>query len=86
VPWEAANDEHVLAEARAEIERSCGGELPRILDPFAGGGTIPLEALRLGLATYASDLNPVAVLIERAMLQIPHRFSPDRSREVVSEG
>lgn len=49
VPWEATNDQRVLAEARAEIERSCGGEPPRILDPFAGGGSIPLEAARLRL-------------------------------------
>jgi putative DNA methylase len=75
VPWEANNDQRVLNEARAEIERSCNGDLPRVLDPFAGGGAIPLEALRLGLPTYAGDLNPVAVLIERAMLEIPSRFA-----------
>jgi len=75
VRWEAINDEDTLREARAEIVKSCEGELPRIVDPFAGGGAIPLEALRLGLPTYAGDLNPVAVLIERAMLQIPHRFA-----------
>ncbi len=49
VPWEASNDERILAEARAEIVKSCDGELPKILDPFGGGGAIPLEALRLGL-------------------------------------
>ena len=82
-----------LAEARAEIEKSCNGELTKILDPFGGGGAIPLEALRLGLPTYTGDLNPVAVLIQRAMLQIPSRFAgkppihPDaRSRESVWEG
>ncbi len=75
VPWEATNDQRVLAEARAEIERSCGGEPPRILDPFAGGGSIPLEAARLRLKTFAGDLNPVAVMIERAMLEVPQRFS-----------
>jgi len=74
VPWEASNDERVLDEARAEILRSCEGDLPKILDPFGGGGTIPLEALRLGLPSYSGDLNPVAVLIQRAMLEIPHRF------------
>lgn len=47
---------------------------PVFLDPFAGGGSIPLEAQRLGLRTYASDLNPVAVLINKAMLEIPGRF------------
>ena len=49
------------AEARAEIERCCDGDLPTILDPFGGGGAIPLEALRLGLPTFSGDLNPVAV-------------------------
>jgi putative DNA methylase len=75
VPWEASTDEQVLSEARAEILNSCDGDLPKILDPFGGGGTIPLEALRLGLPSYSGDLNPVAVLIQRAMLEIPHRFS-----------
>jgi putative DNA methylase len=75
VPWEASTDERVLAEARAEIVKSCDGELPKILDPFGGGGSIPLESLRLGLPTFSGDLNPVAVLIQRAMLEVPHRFA-----------
>lgn len=75
VPWEASYDERVLAEARAEIEKSCEGDRPKVLDPFGGGGAIPLEALRLGLPTYTGDLNPVAVLIQRAMLEIPSRFA-----------
>src|SRR5262245_15072851 len=49
--------------------------LPRFHDPFAGGGTLPLEAQRLGLAAYASDLNPVAVLINKAMIEFPPKFS-----------
>jgi putative DNA methylase len=49
--------------------------LPVLYDPFAGGGTIPLEAQRLGLKAYASDLNPVAVLINKAMIEIPPRFA-----------
>jgi putative DNA methylase len=75
VPWAASNDEGVLAAARAEIIRSCDGDLPTILDPFAGGGAIPLEAARLGLPTRSGDLNPVAVMIQRAMLEIPNRFA-----------
>lgn len=75
VPWEASSDERVLAEAREEIVKSCDGELPKILDPFGGGGSIPIESLRLGLPTYSGDLNPVAVTIQRAMLEIPHRFA-----------
>ena len=48
---------------------------PPVLDPFAGGGSIPLEAQRLGLRAYASDLNPVAVLINKAQIEIPPRFA-----------
>jgi putative DNA methylase len=50
-------------------------KLPALHDPFAGGGSIPLEAQRLGLDAYASDLNPVAVLINRAMIEIPPKFA-----------
>ena len=50
-------------------------KLPAFHDPFAGGGTLPLEAQRLGLESYASDLNPVAVLINKAMIEIPPRFN-----------
>ena len=50
-------------------------KLPAFHDPFAGGGAIPLEAQRLGLEAYASDLNPVAVLINKAMIEIPPKFS-----------
>ncbi len=52
--------------------------LPAFHDPFAGGGTLPLEAQRLGLEAYASDLNPVAVLISKAMIEIPPRFADRR--------
>ena len=50
-------------------------KLPALHDPFAGGGSIPLEAQRLGLEAYASDLNPVAVLINKAMIEIPPKFA-----------
>lgn len=50
-------------------------KLPAFHDPFAGGGAIPLEAQRLGLESYASDLNPVAVTINKAMIEIPPKFS-----------
>jgi putative DNA methylase len=75
VVWENASDRELLAEAHAEILRSTGGHPPAILDPFAGGGTIPLEAQRLGLEVHASDLNPVAVLINKAMIEIPPKFA-----------
>jgi putative DNA methylase len=74
VVWENARDERLLAEAHAEILKSTGGNPPPILDPFAGGGTIPLEAQRLGLEPHSSDLNPVAVLINKALIEIPPRF------------
>ena len=74
VQWENSNDAELLAEARAEITKSCDDLPPPVLDPFAGGGSIPLEAQRLGLEAHASDLNPVAVLINKALIEIPSRF------------
>ncbi|WP_026369950.1 DUF1156 domain-containing protein [Kallotenue papyrolyticum] len=75
VRWENSNNEHVLAKARREILRSTDGNPPPVLDPFAGGGSIPLEAQRLGLEAHASDLNPVAVLINKALIEIPPKFA-----------
>ena len=75
VVWENSNNPNVLAEARAEIDRCFPDGPPPIVDPFAGGGAIPLEAQRLGLTALAGDLNPVAVLINKAMIEIPPRFA-----------
>lgn len=75
VVWENIRDERLLAEAHEEILKSTDGHPPPILDPFAGGGTIPLEAQRLGLEAHASDLNPVAVLINKALVEIPPKFA-----------
>lgn len=75
VVWENSNDEGVLEAGKAEILKSTGGNPPELLDPFAGGGTIPLEAQRLGLKAHAHDLNPVAVMINKAMIEIPPRFA-----------
>ncbi|WP_026758865.1 DUF1156 domain-containing protein [Sediminimonas qiaohouensis] len=74
VKWENSTNEEVLERARAEIRASCDGELPPVYDPFSGGGSIPLEAQRLGLPAYGSDLNPVAVMIGKAMIEIPPKF------------
>ncbi|MCK9893896.1 DUF1156 domain-containing protein [Frankia sp. AgB32] len=74
VIWENIRDEKLLREAHEEILKSTNGNPPPILDPFAGGGTIPLEAQRLGLEAHASDLNPVAVLINKALIEIPPKF------------
>ncbi len=64
------NKDHPLATELFNPET-----LPPFYDPFAGGGSIPLESQRLGLETYASDLNPVAVLINKAITEIPPRFT-----------
>jgi putative DNA methylase len=67
-------------------------KLPAFHDPFAGGGALPLEAQRLGLESYASDLNPVAVLINKAMIEIPPKFAdlppvnPDGQRQKAQMG
>lgn len=75
VKWENSNDEAILAEAKAEIMKSTGNNPPALLDPFAGGGAIPLEAQRLGLEAHAHDLNPVAVMINKGMIEIPPKFA-----------
>ena len=75
VTWENTTDENIMSTARALVRIACHGEPPALLDPFAGGGSIPLEAQRLGLEAHASDLNPVAVMINKAMIEIPPRFA-----------
>ena len=74
VIWENSTNDEVLKRAHTEILKSWDGELPPIHDPFSGGGSIPLEAQRLGLPAYGSDLNPVAVMIGKAMIEIPPLF------------
>ena len=72
--WENSLNQPLIQKAREEILKANGGKPPRVLDPFAGGGAIPLEALRLGCETYASDLNPVAILIEKCTLEYPQKY------------
>src|SRR5207302_258738 len=79
VKWENSNDEKLLSEIRAEIHKYTNGNPPPVLDPFAGGGSIPLEAQRLGLEAHASDLNPVAVLINKALIEISPNFAGQSS-------
>ena len=83
VKWENTTSETVLSAARAEIMRSTGGNPPPVVDPFCGGGSIPLEAQRLGLEARASDLNPVAVLINKALVEIPPCYA---NQPPVNEG
>jgi putative DNA methylase len=75
VKWENSNDERILNTARELIRLSTDGNPPPIYDPFCGGGSIPLEAQRLGLEAHASDLNPVPVLINKALIEIPPKFA-----------
>lgn len=64
----------VYARARAEMLAHTGGKLPDMLDPFSGGGSIPLEAARLGFVAHAADLNPVAVLLNKCNLELVPRW------------
>ncbi|MBA7567383.1 hypothetical protein ES708_09094 [subsurface metagenome] len=75
VKWENTTNERVLKQARDEIMKATDDNPPPVLDPFCGGGTIPLEAQRLGLEAHGSDLNPVAVLITKALIEIPLKFA-----------
>ena len=75
VVWENSDNKDVLDAAKAEILKSTDNNPPALLDPFAGGGAIPLEAQRLGLEAHAHDLNPVAVMINKAMIEIPPKFA-----------
>jgi putative DNA methylase len=75
VKWDNSNNKQLLEAAHREILKSTNGNPPPVYDPFCGGGSIPLEAQRLGLEAIGSDLNPVAVLITKALIEIPPMFS-----------
>lgn len=81
--WENTNNMNIIKRARKEILNEYGHP-PRVLDPFGGGGSIPLEALRLGCETHSMDYNPVAVLIQKCTLEYPQRYG--ESNEEWSEG
>ncbi len=87
VPWNVVkNPSHPLIdEARQLIRKNWSSNPPKILDPFSGGGSIPLEALRLGCDTYASDINPIAVLISKVTLGWPQKLSTPLLAELVAE-
>jgi adenine-specific DNA methylase len=72
--WKNSLNPNYIEKARRDILKAYGGKPPKVLDPFAGGGAIPLEALRLGCETYASDYNPVAVLILKCTLEYPQMY------------
>ncbi len=79
--WENSNNRELLDKARKDILKANDGQPPKVLDPFGGGGSIPLEALRLGCETYTGDLNPVAVLIQKATLEYPQKYGSTVTRE-----
>jgi len=83
--WENSLNERTISRAREEILKANGGKPPKVLDSFAGGGAIPLEALRLGCETYVGELNPVAVLILKATLEYPQKFGRPVKKKVKSE-
>jgi adenine-specific DNA methylase len=88
VKWENSNDPEFIDPARKliaaahKVVLNTDGDIPKVLDPFAGGGAIPLEALRLGCEAHAVDLNPVAHLIELCTLVYPQRYGQPDSRPV----
>jgi len=72
--WENSLNPALIERARKDILEANGGKPPKVLDPFGGGGAIPLEALRLGCETYSNDYNPVAVLIQKCTLEYPQKY------------
>lgn len=83
--WENSLNEHMIKKARQEILKANGGNPPKVLDPFGGGGAIPLEALRLGCEVYSNDYNPVAVLIQKCTLEYPQKYGKLVKRKIKIE-
>ncbi len=71
--WENSLNSNIINKAREDILKEYG-KPPRVLDPFSGGGSIPLEALRLGCEVHAVEYNPVAVLILKCTLEYPQKY------------
>ncbi len=80
--WENSLKHHIIEKARKDILKANGGKPPRVLDPFSGGGSIPLEALRLGCEAHAVEYNPVAVLILKCTLEYPQKYGRPVKRKV----
>ncbi|MBI4536781.1 MAG: DUF559 domain-containing protein [candidate division NC10 bacterium] len=80
--WHLSSDATHLEVSRGLVKAAHPEETPLVVDPFAGGGSIPLEALRLGCETFASDLNPVACLILKVMLEDTPRYGPELAEEL----
>jgi len=84
--WDNAAKPAYLEVSRALVKAAHGEEPPLVVDPFAGGGSIPLEALRVGCEAFASDLNPVACLILKVMLEDIPRHGPKLAQELRCAG
>jgi len=83
--WENSLNYALLEKARKEIIEANGGKPPRILDPFAGGGSIPLEAMRLGCESHALEYNPVATLILKCTLEFPQKYGQPVNKKLKRE-
>jgi adenine-specific DNA methylase len=84
--WDVANHPRWIGAARDLVKAAHPEELPLVVDPFAGGGSIPLEALRLGCDAFASDLNPVACLINKVLLEDIPRHGPELAEDLRKVG
>ena len=84
--WDNAAKQAYLDTGRALVKAAHGEEVPLVVDPFAGGGSIPLEALRLGCETFASDLNPVSCLILKVLLEEIPRHGRELAEELRKVG
>jgi adenine-specific DNA methylase len=80
--WDHASNATFLETGRQLIKAAQSNEIPLIVDPFAGGGSIPLEALRLGCDAFASDLNPISCMILKTMLEDIPRFDGSLAKEL----
>jgi adenine-specific DNA methylase len=80
--WDLASNPSYLEVSRGLVKAAHPEETPLVVDPFAGGGSIPLEALRLGCDAFASDLNPVACLILKVLLEDIPRHGPELAEEL----
>ncbi len=79
--WKNSKNHKLIDSAKEDILKCNGGRPPRVLDPFAGGGSIPIEALRLGCEVYSGDYNPVAVLIQKCTLEYAQKYGHKRGEK-----
>lgn len=83
--WKKSLDDDIIKEARSDIKNYLGST-PKILDPFGGRGSIPIESLRLGCETYSGDYNPIAVLMQKCSIEYPQKFNNKLLKSVEEYG